>query len=73
MVGLIIQIIIILLICGFIYWAFQLIMSRVTFIAEPFKGWIYVAVLILIAAIVLFYAVIPLLQSIGHINFALSR
>lgn len=65
MVDLVIQLIVVLLICGFCYWAYLQIMPVMP-IAEPFKSVINALVLILVGAIVLFYAVIPLLRMIGH-------
>jgi len=68
MPALLIQLIIVLLVCGFCYWAFLKIMPLAP-IAEPFASVINVLVLILVSAIVLFYAIIPLLQSLGRMNF----
>ncbi len=70
MPALIIQLIIVMLICGFVYWAY--LKLRPLFpIAEPFASVLDVLVVILIGAIVLFYAIIPLLNSLGHLNFGL--
>ena len=66
MVNLIIQLIVALLIAGFLYWVWlQLSPIIARFVADPFMALINVLVLILIAAIVLFYAIIPLLKAIG--------
>lgn len=65
---LIIQLIVVLLVCGFIYWAFQKLLPLAP-IAEPFSSIINVLVAILVGAIVLFYAIIPLLRAIGHMKF----
>lgn len=70
MVSLIVQIIIVLLIAGFIYWAVNAILA-VTPIADPFRTIINVLIMVLVFAIVLFYAVIPLLNSLGHLNIGL--
>ena len=70
MPALIIQLIIVMLICGFIYWAFLQIMPLLP-IAEPFASVIRVMVIILVGAIVLFYAIIPLLNSLGHLNIGI--
>ena len=59
----IIQLIIVLIVCGFLYWIWQLVSPRLP-IAEPFLGWINILLLILIAAIVIFWAVIPLLRMV---------
>jgi len=66
MVNLIINLIIVLLIAGFVYWIWlQLSPIIGKFVADPFMSLINVLVLILIAAIVLFYAIIPLLKAVG--------
>ncbi len=67
MPDLIIQLIIVLLICGFIYWAFLKIMPLMP-IAEPFASVIQVLVVILVGAIVLFYALIPMLNALAHVK-----
>ncbi len=66
MPDLIIQLIIVMLICGFVYWVW-LKLAPLLPIAEPFASIINVLIVILIGAIVLFYAVIPLLHQLGHI------
>jgi hypothetical protein len=70
MPDLIIQIIIMLLICGFIYWVWLKIAPLLP-VAEPFTSIINVLVVILIGAVVLFYAIIPLLNSLGHMHIGL--
>lgn len=70
MPGLIINLIVVLLICGFVYWAY-LKLSPLMPIAEPFKSVIDVLIVILIGAIILFYVIIPLLNQLGHMNFGL--
>ena len=72
MPDLIIQLIILLLICGFVYWVW-LKLAPLMPIAEPFASIINVLIVILIGAIVLFYAVIPLLNSLGHLSLGLHR
>lgn len=67
MPDLIIQLIIVLLICGFLYWVWLKIAPLLP-IAEPFASWINVLMVILIGAIILFYAVIPLLRALGHMS-----
>ncbi len=71
MVSLILQIIIVLLVCGFIYWAVTLIINNIDFIPALFKKWLHIAIMILVAAIILFYAIIPLLQALGRMNFGI--
>ena len=72
MPDLIIQLIIVLLVCGFLYWVWLKIAPLLP-VAEPFLSWINVLFVILIGAVILFYAVIPLLQSVGHMNLGLHR
>ena len=67
MPDLIIQLIILLLICGFVYWVW-LKLAPLMPIAEPFASIINVLIVILIGAVVLFYAIIPLLHALGHIS-----
>lgn len=67
MINLIVQIIIVLLVCGFIYWAFTALLAVMP-IAEPFKTVVNVLMMVLVFAIVLFYAVIPLLNELGHLS-----
>lgn len=66
MPDLIVQLIIVLVVCGFLYWVWTLIAPRLP-IAEPFLGWINVLLLILVGAIVIFYAVIPLLRMLPRL------
>ncbi len=56
---------IMLLICGFLYWAWLQISPKLP-IAEPFLGWINVLIIIGIGAIILFWIAIPLLRSLAH-------
>ena len=67
MPDLVIQLIIVLVVCGFLYWCWLKIAPLLP-IAEPFMSWINVLFIILIGAIIIFYAVIPLLQSVGHLR-----
>lgn len=68
MPDLIIQLIITLLVCGFLYWVW-LKLAPLMPIAEPFASIVNVLIVILIGAVVLFYAIIPMLQMIGHTRF----
>ncbi len=61
--NLIIQLIIIMLICGFVYWIWTLIRPLLP-IAGMFAQVVDVLVVILVAFIVVFYALIPLLKSL---------
>ena len=67
MPDLILNLIIVLLVCGFLYWVWLKI-SPLLPIAEPFTSIINVLIVVLIGAIVLFYVIIPLLQAVGHIH-----
>lgn len=63
---LIIQLIIIVLVCGFCYWVW-LQLSPLVPIAEPFKTFLNVLVTILIGFIILFYGIIPLLHMLPRL------
>lgn len=63
MESLIIQLFIIVLVCGFAYWVYLQLAPHIP-IAEPFKGVLNALVLILVGFIVLFYAIIPLLKML---------
>jgi len=63
MPDLIIQLIIVMLVCGFVYWVYLKLIPLAP-IAEPFKSIMNVLVLILIGTIVLFGAIIPLLKML---------
>ena len=63
----IIQIIIVLLVCGFLYWALSALLDAASFIAEPFKSVIRVLVMILMGAVILFYAIIPVLKMLPRL------
>lgn len=67
MPDLIIQIIVVLLVCGFVYWGFMALLDVTPFIAEPFKSVIRVLVMILVGAIILFYAIIPVLKMLPRL------
>lgn len=66
MPNLIINIIIIMLVCGFVYWVYLKLIPLAP-IADPFRSVLNVLVLILIGAIILFYAIIPLLQALPRL------
>jgi hypothetical protein len=63
MLEVLIQLIIVLVVCGFLYWIWQMISPKLP-IAEPFLGWINILFLIIIGAVIIFYAVIPLLRML---------
>lgn len=60
---LIIQLIVILLICGFCYWVWTLVRPLLP-IAGPFAQAVDILVLVLIGFVILFYAIIPLLHML---------
>jgi hypothetical protein len=62
----IIQLIIVMLICGFCYWVWTLVRPMLP-LAGPFAQIVDVLVIILIAVIVLFYAIIPLLRMLPRL------
>lgn len=66
MVNLIIQLIIALLVAGFVYWVWGKLKTVIAqFVAEPFMSIIDILILVLIGAIILFWAIIPLLRALG--------
>ena len=67
MPAIVLQLIITLVVCGFLYWVWLKI-SPLLPIAEPFASIINVLIVILIGAIIVFYVVIPLLQTLGHMS-----
>jgi hypothetical protein len=54
-----------MLVCGFVYWVW-LKAAPLMPIAEPFASIVNIMVIVLIGAIVLFYAIIPLLRMLPH-------
>ena len=60
---LIIQLIIIMIICGFVYWIWTLIRPLLP-LPDPFGRVVDILVLILIVFIILFYALIPILRTL---------
>jgi hypothetical protein len=69
MPALILQIVIIVLVVAFFYWVYLKVTSLFA-PPPPFKEVLDVLVLILCVAIVLFYAIIPILQAVGHMSFS---
>lgn len=63
---LIVQLIIVVLVCGFVYWVWLQLAPLVP-IAEPFRTVLNVLVVILIGFIVLFYAIIPMLHMLPRL------
>lgn len=72
--GFIINLVIVLLVCGFIYMVWLKLSPWIAqFIAEPFMGLINILIWILIAGIILFYVIIPILQMLGHMPLSLPK
>ncbi len=63
---LIVQLIITILVCGFVYWVYLKLIPLAP-IAEPFKSILDVLVVILIGFIILFYAIIPMLHMLPRL------
>ena len=63
---LIIQLIIIMIICGFVYWIWTLIRPLLP-LPDPFGRVVDILVIILIVFIILFYALIPILRMLPRI------
>lgn len=64
MVNFIVELIIVLLVCAFVYWIWTLIRPHLSFLPGPFMTIVDILVMVLIGAIVLFYAIIPLLRMV---------
>ena len=62
-----VQIFITLIVCGLFYYIYTLVMPRLPFIAEPFRGWLHILVLIAIACIIVFYVLIPLVRLLPRL------
>lgn len=60
---LIIQLIIIMIVCGFVYWIWTLIRPLLP-LPDPFGRIVDILVVILIVFIILFYAIIPILRTL---------
>ena len=63
---LIVQLIITIMICGFVYWVYLKLIPLAP-IADPFRSILDVLVVILIGFIVLFYAIIPMLHMLPRL------
>jgi hypothetical protein len=59
----IIQLIIVMIVAGFVYWIWTLIRPHIP-ITGPFATIVDILVIVLIGFIVLFYAIIPLLRML---------
>jgi hypothetical protein len=67
MVAFIVQLIVILLVCGFVYWVWTLVRPLLSFMPAVIMQMIDILVIVLLVAIVLFYAIIPLIRMIPKI------
>lgn len=63
---LIVQLIITVLVCGFVYWVYLKLIPLAS-IAEPFRSVLDVLVVILIGFIILFYAIVPMLHMLPRL------
>jgi len=71
MLGILIQIIIALLVAGFVFWAVRKIIALIPM--EPmFRQIIDVLLIIIVVAIVLFYVVIPLLHVVAGVHISVG-
>lgn len=66
MIDVILQILIVMIVCGFCYWVWTLVRPLLP-IAGMFAQVVDVLVLILVALIVLVYAIIPLLHAVPRL------
>lgn len=72
MPALIIQVIVVLLVCGFLFWAVRLVLGLIPL--EPIiRQAIDVLLMILIVALILFYIVIPVLHQLAGLSISVVR
>lgn len=72
MPALIIQVIVVLLVCGFLFWAVRLVLGLIPL--EPIiRQAIDVLLLILIVALILFYIAIPVLHQLAGLSISVVR
>lgn len=65
MIPLILQLIVLAIVVAFVYWAYTLLIGHVP-VPAPFAGILNTLIQILLVAVIVFYAVIPLVNAIGH-------
>jgi hypothetical protein len=71
MLPLLIQVIVALLIAGFVFWAVRLVLGLIPM--EPiFSQAINVILIIVVVAIIIFYVVIPLLNMLAGVHIGIS-
>ena len=63
MIPVVTQFIIVLIVCGFLFWALQLLLPHVPLPSE-FRAFIDVALKILIVGIIVFYFIVPLIRML---------
>ena len=69
MPALIIQVIIVLLVCGFLFWAVRLVLGLIPL--EPIiRQVIDVLLIILVVALILFYIMIPVLHQLAGLSIS---
>ncbi len=74
MVNMIVNLIIILLVVGFLYYVWSLLRPVIAaYVAGPFMTLVDILVIVLVGAIVLFYAIIPFLHALGGASGTLFR
>lgn len=72
MPALIIQVIVVLLVCGFLFWAVRLVLGLIPL--EPIiRQAIDVLLIILVVALILFYIVIPVLHQLAGLSISVVR
>ena len=62
MVNWVVQLIVVLLICGFLYWIWTLVKPLLSFMPAILMQVIDILVTVLLVGVVLFYAIIPLIR-----------
>ena len=65
MIAVLIQLIIVLLVCGVIWWAIEQLLPLVP-LPSPIAQIIRVLLVVLLVLIVVFYAIVPLLHTLPH-------
>lgn len=71
MIGVLISIFITCLLLGLLWWAIMTIWPTVAvYIADPFRTWAYVALIVIMVLIVIKYVLLPLLAGAGvHVPY----
>jgi hypothetical protein len=66
MIALLLQLIVAVIIIGFVYWAYTLLIPMLP-LPAPFRQLLDALILILVVAVLLFYFLLPLIQQLGHL------